>query len=233
MLTGLLIDSGDTLMHPRGGRWNPRFDFEDVVTQHVGTLDHALLPAAFAAGEAYLQQWTAEVDRIGPTAARADYHRTILAALGIPAPSDALLEELDRPLPFTQIVEPFDDTADGLARLRDEGWRIAVVADTSPRMVEVYRALDLDGLIETFVISEELGCSKPDPRMFQTASDRLGLPSNECVFVDDNPVNLAGAFAAGYLVCGMDRYGGVHEDRWPWVRDLSDLASYLAMLRRR
>jgi FMN phosphatase YigB (HAD superfamily) len=228
VLRGLLIDSGDTLMHPRGGRWNPRFDFEDVVTRHVGELDDTRLPAAFAAGAEYLA-----ASRLGSAGARADYHRVILAGLGVPEPSAALLGELDRPLPFTDIVEPFRDTAEGLARLRDGGWRIAVVANTSPRMVDVYRALDLDGLIETFVISEELGFSKPDPRMYRTASDRLGLPPNECVFVDDDPDNLAGADAAGYLVCGMDRYGGVHDDAWPWVRDLQELVAHLAMLRRR
>ena len=28
---GVLFDSGDTLTRPVGGRWNPRFDFEEIV----------------------------------------------------------------------------------------------------------------------------------------------------------------------------------------------------------
>ena len=34
MIRGLLLDSGDALIGPRGGRWNPRFDFEEVVSRH-------------------------------------------------------------------------------------------------------------------------------------------------------------------------------------------------------
>lgn len=53
------------------------------------------------------------------------------------------------------------------------------------------------------------------------------------MFVDDNPANLAGADAAGYLVCGMERYGHAHDDTWPWVRSIDELVAHLTMLRRR
>ena len=35
---GVLFDSGDTLIHPIGGRWNPRFDFEEIVLRHLPKL---------------------------------------------------------------------------------------------------------------------------------------------------------------------------------------------------
>lgn len=231
LLQGLLLDSGDTLMHPRGGRWNPRFDFESVVNRHLGSVDAARLPSAFSAGERYLERWQEEVARVGVASARAQYHREILAGLGADDPAPELLEELDRPLPFTEIVEPFGDTAAGLRRLRDDGWRIAIVADTSPRMADVYHALGLHELIETFVISEELGVSKPDPRMYRTASERLRLQPGECVFVDDDPRNLAGARSLGYAACGMARYGDPPDDGLPWVRDLDELIVHLGSLR--
>lgn len=200
MLRGLLLDSGDTLMQPRGGRWNPRFDFEAVVSGHVRDIDPECLRSAFSAGDRYLHDWRTIEAKIGYKAARADYHRTILAVFGVADPTPALLEDLDRPLPFREIVEPFTDTAQGLVRLHEDGWRIAIVADTSPRMVEVYRELGLELSIETFVISGELGVSKPDARMYRTASDRLRLAPDECVFVDDDPANLDGALALGYHV---------------------------------
>ena len=37
-IKGVLLDVGDTLTTPRGGRWNPRFDFED--TLRAFGLDH-------------------------------------------------------------------------------------------------------------------------------------------------------------------------------------------------
>jgi putative hydrolase of the HAD superfamily len=30
-LQGVLFDSGDVLIRPIGGRWNPRYDFEGIV----------------------------------------------------------------------------------------------------------------------------------------------------------------------------------------------------------
>lgn len=231
VLRGLLLDSGDTLMMPRGGRWNPRFDFEEVVRRHAMAFPEDRLREAFATGEEYLRGWATIEPQIGYTAARADYHRSILAALGIGTPSAELLEDLDRPLPFSEIVEPFADTAEGLARLRADGWRIAIVADTSPKMVDVYRGLGLDALIETFVISGELGCTKPDARMYRTASDRLALEPGECVFVDDNPENIRGALALGYHACGIARYEKPQADELSWVRNLEELHSHLQMLR--
>lgn len=38
---------------------------------------------------------------------------------------------------------------------------------------------------------------KPDPRAFEVAAETLGLPPSEILFVDDQPVNLAGALEVG------------------------------------
>ena len=38
---------------------------------------------------------------------------------------------------------------------------------------------------------------KPDPRAFEVAAETLGLPPSEILFVDDQPVNLAGADQVG------------------------------------
>ena len=40
-------------------------------------------------------------------------------------------------------------------------------------MVDVYRHHGLDTLIDAFVISDELGCTKPDPRMCAAGSAAL------------------------------------------------------------
>jgi len=38
---------------------------------------------------------------------------------------------------------------------------------------------------------------KPDPRLYRILLDRYGLKAEECVFIDDNPANVAGAEAVG------------------------------------
>jgi HAD superfamily hydrolase (TIGR01549 family) len=65
----------------------------------------------------------------------------------------------------------------GLAR---RGYRIALVADGPAATFR--NVLTQHGLIHLFsamAISEEVGVSKPDPRMFRTALDALGVPESD------------------------------------------------------
>lgn len=45
-------------------------------------------------------------------------------------------------------------------------------------------------LFDVLVVSGEEGMRKPDPRIYELALERLGLPAEEVVFVDDLPFNL-------------------------------------------
>jgi hypothetical protein len=82
-IRGLLLDAGGVLYFPVGGRWNPRLDFEGLVARfspaHDPARDPARFAAAVAAGNRYL-------DEANGTGSREDYHRAVLAALGIDDP---------------------------------------------------------------------------------------------------------------------------------------------------
>lgn len=75
---GVLFDSGDTLIRPIGGRWNPRYDFEQVVLRHLPDIPTDLFQEAFAAGQRVL-------DAASATASRAENHLAILHTLGVGA----------------------------------------------------------------------------------------------------------------------------------------------------
>jgi epoxide hydrolase-like predicted phosphatase len=60
--------------------------------------------------------------------------------------------------------------------------------------------LDLIGeLFDGVVISGEVGLHKPEPEIFRLGAERIGLPPEECVFVDDLKENCAGAEAIGMI----------------------------------
>jgi putative hydrolase of the HAD superfamily len=193
---GVLFDSGGVLMGPRGGRWNPRYDFEEILGRHgIAT---PVSPAALAAGQRLL-------DEAVGTADRTDYHRAILAALGVP-PDRGLLAELEAPAALPP-VEFYPDVRPTLERLRDRGIALAVVSDAWPDLVDLYRAAGLDSFFTTFVISAVLGCRKPDPRMYAAGSAALGLAPGECLFVDDDPSLVEAAIALGYRGIVLNRDG--------------------------
>jgi epoxide hydrolase-like predicted phosphatase len=55
----------------------------------------------------------------------------------------------------------------------------------------------LEELFDTAVISAEVGLHKPQPEIYRLAAERLVVPAEECVFVDDLRENCAGAEAVG------------------------------------
>jgi putative hydrolase of the HAD superfamily len=56
-----------------------------------------------------------------------------------------------------------------------------------------------DALFDTVVISGEVGLRKPDPAIYALAAERLGLPPEQIVFVDDLHPNVRAAAAAGMV----------------------------------
>jgi 2-haloacid dehalogenase len=52
-------------------------------------------------------------------------------------------------------------------------------------------------MIDRYVVSGAEGLVKPDARLFRVLLDRYHLQAEECVFVDDNPDNVAAANALG------------------------------------
>ena len=66
--------------------------------------------------------------------------------------------------------------------------------DTFP---EARRRFGILQLIDRYVVSGAEGYVKPDPRLFRVLLDRYGLRAEECLFVDDNPDNVAAARRMG------------------------------------
>lgn len=57
--------------------------------------------------------------------------------------------------------------------------------------------LGLHDLFDDIVVSAEIGMAKPRAEVFRLAADRLGLPPEACVFVDDWDKNVEAARAVG------------------------------------
>lgn len=61
-------------------------------------------------------------------------------------------------------------------------------------LTEHYPCIDA---FDVAVISAEVGMAKPDQRIFQLITERLGVRPPEAVFIDDFSVNIDGARSAG------------------------------------
>jgi putative hydrolase of the HAD superfamily len=54
-------------------------------------------------------------------------------------------------------------------------------------------------LFEGIVLSGEVGVRKPTPRIYELGASAIGLPPDQCVFVDDLPFNLPPAETLGMV----------------------------------
>lgn len=214
-LQAVLLDSGGVLIRPIGGRWNPRFDFEQTVLSRAPHISPDQFVAAIDVGDRYMSA-------APRTPGYADYLRVILEHLGVAADA-ALLADLLRPQPATTFLETFPDVAGVLRDLRSRGVRMAVVSDAWPDLPDLHAELGIDEFFDAYAISEVLGCRKPDPRMYYHASDALGLTPAQCLFVDDDPDLVAAAIDLGYAGRAMCRNGNEPPNGVPYVTSLSDL----------
>jgi HAD superfamily hydrolase (TIGR01509 family) len=59
------------------------------------------------------------------------------------------------------------------------------------------RLYHFDELVDQIVYSHEIGVCKPDPLAFETVCARLGVPPEDCLFIDDYAPYTAAARAVG------------------------------------
>lgn len=64
--------------------------------------------------------------------------------------------------------------------------------------------LPLLDLFDVVVDATYTGILKPDPRAYQDCQAQLGLRAQDCVFVDDQPRNIAGAERVGWRTVALD-----------------------------
>lgn len=86
---------------------------------------------------------------------------------------------------------------DVVRRARDAGLRTALLSNSWG--LGNYPDALWDNLFEVVVLSGEVGLRKPEPAIFGLTSQRLGLPPQACVMVDDLAHNVRASVAAGMV----------------------------------
>ncbi|MDP9238352.1 MAG: HAD family hydrolase [Chloroflexota bacterium] len=123
-------------------------------------------------------------------------------ALGI-ALDESLLGEITPPLFATEIdsLVCADGTADELASLSKQGYRLGCITNTLANTAAIRAMLRKHGVerfMESVVVSADEGWRKPHRSLFEKAARELRADRRECVFVGDSPLHdVGGAKAAG------------------------------------
>lgn len=97
------------------------------------------------------------------------------------------------------IAGPIQGSVEILHALKQQGRTLYGLSNWA---AETFRRVRPDfpflNLLETVVLSGEVGLVKPDPRIFQLLLERTGRQAGDCLLIDDAPANVAAAAALGF-----------------------------------
>jgi putative hydrolase of the HAD superfamily len=90
---------------------------------------------------------------------------------------------------------------DLIRRVRAAGVPVGVLSNSwGTGEYDPYRGYDLEANFDAVVVSDQVGLRKPDPQIYIRTAAGIGVPPDECVFVDDTAANLPGAVELGMAV---------------------------------
>jgi putative hydrolase of the HAD superfamily len=126
----------------------------------------------------------------------ADHLRELLSGLGVDGEIDELIAM--RKGWTKRALRPRPDALETLAELRRRGHRLGLISVCSEDVPNVWDETPLAGALDETIFSCEVGISKPDPRIYEIACERLGVEAGDCLFVGDGANDeLPGAERAG------------------------------------
>ena len=125
-----------------------------------------------------------------------------LERYGLPDDREVLLKEYRETL--IRLIECPPAHLDALSEARAAGWTLGIVTNgsTAQQSAKIEHT-GLAAAVDGWVVSEEAGCAKPDPRIFRAAARRCGLTDGSgwaartWMVGDHAPADIAGARAAG------------------------------------
>ncbi|MET8946673.1 HAD family hydrolase [Streptomyces sp. NPDC004542] len=107
---------------------------------------------------------------------------------------------------FARELKPVAGVDDVLAKLAADGVPYCVASSGSHERIRVgHRTTGLDRWFEDARIfsSQDVGRGKPAPDLFLHAAERMGVAPGRCVVVEDSPLGVQAARAAGMEVYGF------------------------------
>ncbi len=99
---------------------------------------------------------------------------------------------------YFEALDPNPQMIELMRELKAEGYRMAMLTNNVREWEPLWRTmLPVDEIFETVVDSGFVGCRKPETQIFELTLERIGMPAESCLFIDDLPHNCEGARKAG------------------------------------
>jgi len=99
---------------------------------------------------------------------------------------------------FFDALDPNEEMIGLMRELKASGMKMALLTNNVREWEPLWRSmLPVDEIFEEIVDSAFVGCRKPEPRIYELTLERIEMPPESCLFIDDLHTNCEGAEAAG------------------------------------
>jgi HAD superfamily hydrolase (TIGR01509 family) len=100
-----------------------------------------------------------------------------------------------------------------LSKLKAEGYRIAVCSNSVRMTIEMMMDYaKLSQYLEFIVSNQDVKNAKPDPEIYLTAMQKMGLKPEECIICEDNENGIKAAIASGGNLLTINTVDDVNYD---------------------
>ncbi|HEX3723672.1 MAG TPA: HAD family phosphatase [Nitrolancea sp.] len=113
---------------------------------------------------------------------------------------------------FAADVLGFADALDALRAASERGYRVAIVSGA--RNSEIALTIERFALapyLDAVIGGDDIPVGKPDPAPYLAGANRLDIPPERCLVIEDSPAGIASARAANMRCLAVNRTG--HPDR--------------------
>lgn len=228
-IKAILFDSGKVLNSPKTGHWFITPHFNKYVNKDVfDKQDPITVNKAFRKAYDYLCSNLLIETKEEEYKLFYQYYRIIAEELPKLKLNREIIAELTKDLVYNDDKYVFyEDVYQVIPRL-SESYALGIISDAWPSLIDVYEKANLKDYFHTFVISSILGVSKPNPIMYMTALEALGIEPHEAIFIDDCPDNCRGAKRLGIeaLLLSRDKEAMLNHD----FRVITDLYQLIKIL---
>lgn len=99
---------------------------------------------------------------------------------------------------YFDALEPNEPMIDLMRELKASGLKMAMLTNNVREWEPLWRSMmPVDEIFEEVVDSAFVGCRKPEGKIYRLTLERIGMPAEACLFIDDLQVNCEGAEKAG------------------------------------
>ncbi len=127
-------------------------------------------------------------------------------------------------------LDVYGDVRPTLDSLKTHDIRLGVLSNWSEHLSLVLDRLDLAHYFSFLVVSAEVGCEKPDEKIFRMAIERAETPIDRILYIGDYPEeDVLPAERIGLDALLIDRYEKYGRYRLPTIRQLTDVPGLIGL----